>query len=323
MSSQAVELRESYVSDYQPADGQAFEYRPVPVLAVISMVLGVLSLMAFFGMVGMVVAAFGILISVISLLKIVRSQGELGGRRLAILGLACSMLFLGSGVAYQRHLYMNEVPAGFARTSFTNDISKKGFVTIDGQQRVHPDIEKLVGQTIFVKGFMYPTGQVEGLDSFLLVKDSGTCCFGGEPALTDMIGVVMQDAKTVDYYQGRVSVAGEFELNPELRRRQERALLSDEGPHRRKIAHGILMDRTRRLLGASILGLIVTAAGGCGTAARRPSFRPRSRGQSADAAPAVGRCRSPDRRLRPPQRQLPFRRRARCTARVRRAPIRS
>jgi hypothetical protein len=214
MSSQAVELRESYVADYQPADGQVFDYRPVPVLAVISMVLGVLSVMAFFGVVGMVVAAFGILISGFSLVKIVRSCGELGGRRLATLGFACSVLFLGSGVAYQRHLYMHEVPDGFARTSFTNDISKKGFVTIDGQKRVHPDIQTLVGQSIFVKGFMYPTGQVEGLDSFLLVKDSGTCCFGGEPAVEDMIGVVMQDAKTVEYYQGRVSVAGEFELNP-------------------------------------------------------------------------------------------------------------
>jgi hypothetical protein len=214
MSSPAVELRESYVADYQPADGQAFEYRPVPVIAVIAMVLGLLSVMAFFGITGMFVAAVGILVSIISLIKYGRGRGELGGLWLTTVGLVFSTLFLGSGVAYQRHLYTHEVPAGFARTNFTNDISKKGFVTIDGQQRVHPDIEKLVGQPIFVKGFMYPTGQVEGLDSFLLVKDSGTCCFGGEPALTDMIGVVMQDAKTVEYYQGRVSVAGEFELNP-------------------------------------------------------------------------------------------------------------
>ncbi|MBL8851629.1 MAG: hypothetical protein JNG89_18240, partial [Planctomycetaceae bacterium] len=162
MSSQAVELRESYVADYQPVDGQVFDYRPVPVLAVISMVLGVLSVMAFFGIFGMAVALLGgIPISAISLLLILRSRGELGGLWLATLGLACSVLFLGSGVLWQRHLYVNEVPAGFARTSFTNDISKKGFVTIDGQQRVHPDIEKLVKKPIFVKGFMYPTGQTE------------------------------------------------------------------------------------------------------------------------------------------------------------------
>jgi len=215
--SQAVEVRESYAAEYPSAEGAAFEYRPVPVLAVVSLVLGVLSLMAFLGITGMLVASLGIIISVVSLLKIVRARGELGGRRLAILGLACSTLFLGAGVSYQRHLYLNEVPAGFARTNFTYDISKKGFLTFEGQQRIHPDVEQLVGKPIFLKGFMYPTGQIEGLDSFLLVKDSGACCFGGEPALTDMIGVVMEDKKTVDYYPGRVSVAGEFELNKNYR----------------------------------------------------------------------------------------------------------
>jgi hypothetical protein len=165
----------------------------------------------------MIVAAFGIVISAISLLKILRARGDLGGRRLAALGLACSVVFLGGGMTYQRHLYINEVPAGFARTSFTNDISKKLFVTVDGKQGVHPDVQKLVGKPIFLKGFMFPTGQMDGLDSFLFCRDSGTCCFGGEPPLTDMIGVVMQDGKTVDFYPGRVSVAGEFELNTDYK----------------------------------------------------------------------------------------------------------
>jgi hypothetical protein len=201
------------VADY-PSESQPFEYRPVPVLAVIAMVLGVLSVMAFFGVTGMFVAAFGIIISMISLLKIVRSGGALGGKRLAVLGLACSVLFLGTGMAYQRHLYLNEVPAGFERISFVHDISRKEpLLVVDQQRRVNPEIELLVGKKMFLKGFMYPTGQSSDIDSFLLVKDSKACCFGGEPALTDMIGVVMQGGKTVDYSQSRVSVAGEFELN--------------------------------------------------------------------------------------------------------------
>lgn len=211
--SQAIELREPYMQEFPSGEGAAFEYRPVPVLAVIAMVLGVLSLMSFFGVTGMVVAVLGVAISLLSLIKIVRSRGELGGRRLAFLGLASSTLFLGTGVAYQRHLYLNEVPTGFARANFSEDISKKGFVTYEGKQDVHPDVKQLFGKKIFLKGFMYPTGQNEGLDGFLLVRDSGACCFGGNPALTDMIGVVMQDQKTVDYYPGRVSVSGELEIN--------------------------------------------------------------------------------------------------------------
>lgn len=203
--------------EFASPEGTTFDYRPVPVLAVVAVVLGVLSVMAFFGITGMFVAVFGILISGMSLLKIVRARGELGGRRLATIGLACSVLFLGGGMAYQRHLYMNEVPAGYARKSFTRDISRTAFYTINGQMEVHPDVKKLVGQKIFLKGFMYPTGQMEGLDSFLFCRDSGTCCFGGEPPVQDMIGVVMEAGKTVEFYPGRVSVAGEFALNPEYR----------------------------------------------------------------------------------------------------------
>ena len=192
---------------------QSFEYRPVPVLAVVGCVLGVLSVMALLGATGLAIAVLGTLISSYSLIRILASRGDLGGKRVATLGLGLSVLFLGSGAAWQRYQYLHEVPTGFARTSFSEDISRKGFVTMDGQTTVHPDVEKLVGQPVFLKGFMYPTGQMDGLDSFLLVKDSGTCCFGGNPALQDMIGVVMEPGQTVDFYQGRVSVAGVFELN--------------------------------------------------------------------------------------------------------------
>lgn len=217
MSSQVAEMNDSYSPEYAAPAGETFDYRPVPVLAVVALVLGLLSVMAFFGITGMIVAAVGVIISGISLLKILRARGELGGRRLATIGLACSVLFLGTGVAYQRHLYVNEVPAGFERVSFTQDIAKKAFVVFNGQQQVSPDVQKLVGKQIFVKGFMYPTGEVEALQAFLMCRDSGTCCFGGEPPIQDRIGVVMLDGKSVDYFPGRVAVAGEFALNPEFK----------------------------------------------------------------------------------------------------------
>lgn len=190
-----------------------FNYRPVPIVAVVGCVLGVLSGMALLGLTGIVVAFLGMVISGYAFFRIRAARGDLGGKRLAVVGLGLSIVFLSSGVTWQRYQYLHEVPEGYARTSFTEDIARKGFVTIDGQTTVHPDIQTLVDKPVFLKGFMYPTGQMHGLDSFLLVKDSGTCCFGGEPAVQDMIGVVMEPGQTVDYYQGRVSVAGVFELN--------------------------------------------------------------------------------------------------------------
>ncbi len=43
----------------------------------------------------------------------------------------------------------------------------------------------------------------------MFVKDSGECCFGGKPKLTDMIRVEMAE-DAADYYDGLVSVAGTF-----------------------------------------------------------------------------------------------------------------
>ena len=190
-----------------------FDYRPVPIVAVVGCVLGVLSGMALLGLTGIVVAFLGMVISGIALFRIRAARGDLGGKWLAVVGLGLSVVFLSSGVTWQRYQYLHEVPAGYLRTRFTADIARNGFVTIAGQTTVHPEVQTLVDQPLFLKGFMYPTGQMHGLDSFLLVKDSGTCGFGGEPAVQDMPGVVMEPGQTVDYYQGRVSVAGVFEFN--------------------------------------------------------------------------------------------------------------
>jgi hypothetical protein len=190
-----------------------FDYRPVPVTAVVGCILGVLSCIALLGMGGIVIAALGTIISAVALLRIAAARGGLGGTRLATVGLVLSLTFLVSGSVYLAHLYRTEVPDGFERVNFSADISKKGFISEGGVSQIHPDVGALVGKDVFLKGFMYPVQQTTGLQSFLLCKDNDVCCFGGQPALQDMVGVIMESDRTVDFYAGRVSVAGTFEIN--------------------------------------------------------------------------------------------------------------
>jgi hypothetical protein len=57
---------------------------------------------------------------------------------------------------------------------------------------------------------MYPQRKLTGLTEFVLLKDTGQCCFGGSPALTDMIVVRFKDF-TVDHRDLQlVNVAGKF-----------------------------------------------------------------------------------------------------------------
>ena len=53
--------------------------------------------------------------------------------------------------------------------------------------------KELDGKKVFIKGYMYPSSQMTGIREFVLCRDNGTCCFGGQPRLTDMIRVKLKD----------------------------------------------------------------------------------------------------------------------------------
>lgn len=203
-------------TEFRSADlEQEFDYRPVPVLAPVSAFLGLASLICFVTIAGVVIGLLGALLSVICLLQIRRARGHLGGRGLALFGLVTSVAFpvAGSGMLYRE--YVEELPEGYQRVSFVRDISEKQFVFAEGRRQLHPDVKPLVDEPVFVKGFIYQTKQSRGLKSFVLLKDNGECCFGGDPQPYDMIGVRMVDGKTVDGVDGLVSVGGILRANPD------------------------------------------------------------------------------------------------------------
>jgi len=211
--SQAFEGNSS--QSYDAAANGEFSYRPVPVIAPLSFGLGLLSALGFLGILVVPIGLVGIVVSTICILRLRKFRGEYGGMWLAVSGLLMSAVFFFSSAGLWAYGYQTEVPEGFRRINFGADISKKGFVVPKDKREIfHPEVKGLDGQKIFVKGYMYPSKQIRGLESFLLVKDTGQCCFGGNPAMTDMILVNMQPGKTVNYLSGMVSVAGVFHCQP-------------------------------------------------------------------------------------------------------------
>lgn len=192
---------------------EEFTYRTLPVIAVIGFVVAVLSAISMLVWIAIPLCMVGFLLCGSAFLTIRRNSEVYSGRLMALSGMVMSLLFMGVGLGYQVHLYNTEVPEGYERISFVKDISDKGFVQQYGQMTVHPDILKLDGKKIFLKGYIYQTGKIHGLTSFLLVKDNQSCCFGATPAVTDRMGVVMPEGKAIDYKAGKVAVAGTFRLN--------------------------------------------------------------------------------------------------------------
>lgn len=194
-----------------------FNYKPIPPLAVVSLLLGICGLSGLLSPLGLLFAAFGAVLGWVAARQIRSSDGGLSGGWMAQSGVVLSSLLFVGGIALHVYWFQSELPEGCQRLSFSTDISKKGFVIEDNQQKFHPDIEELDGKQVFLKGYMYPEGQVEGIKTFILCRDNGDCCFGGQPKLTDMIKVRMAKGTSARMGQGMVSVAGTFRLR-DLRR---------------------------------------------------------------------------------------------------------
>ncbi len=199
-------------ADRQISD--SFDYKPVPVMAPIALVLGLASAFALLAEIGLAVCLAGIIVSILAIMSVRRGGGAYGGSGIATIGLAASAFFLVAGSATHIYAYATEVPDGYYRVNFSRDISDKQFVFVDGKRQLHKDVAPYDGQKIFIKGYMWNTNKVTGISDFILLKDNGQCCFGGDPKPYDMMHVKLKNGMTVGKIEGLVSVAGVLKCQP-------------------------------------------------------------------------------------------------------------
>jgi hypothetical protein len=196
----------------QPTD----EYRPYRALsrtAVVCLVLGLFSASALATPALLVLPIVSIIAGLVSLGKIRRYPDELAGRAVALGGLVLSGICLVGGGGFHAYVYATEVPEGCVRISF-NDLQP---VPEAPHLPVPPKALELNGRRIFVKGYVYPDGQQYDIKRFVLVPDMGTCCFGGQPKLTDMIEVTLRDPLRVEFARRQRKLAGVLTVDTRLK----------------------------------------------------------------------------------------------------------
>lgn len=200
-----------------PADNE-FNYRPVTPLAPIALFFGLCSAAGFLAWEALAVAAMGLLIGAVAVWRIRGSRGELGGGMLAKIGLVLSAISLIGGSTWLTYQYVAELPEGHQRVSF-NWFSRQPPTVVNGHMQLDEDILALDGKDVFIKGYMYPGRLTQGIDKFVLVKDSGTCCFGGQPKIEDMILVELQDDLKVDLRAQTtpIGIGGKLRLDNRVR----------------------------------------------------------------------------------------------------------
>lgn len=75
-----------------------------------------------------------------------------------------------------------------------------------------PQIEKLDGSKVRIRGYILPGFQNSDLTSFVLVRDNMECCFGPGAAIYDCIMVDLEEGKTTNFTNRPVAVEGEFHV---------------------------------------------------------------------------------------------------------------
>jgi hypothetical protein len=189
--------------------GENYEqYRALSTAAVASLIVGLLSCLAILDWTLVAIPVIGVPLSLFALAKIKRHSNDLTGAALARSGLVLSLLFAVVGPARLAYVYATEVPPGYERVSYAElqpDEAEPG-------QEVPPAALSLEGKRIFIKGYVYPGRDTEGIRQFLLVRDRGECCFGGNPKITDRILVTLDDPLRLAYSTRLHKLGGTFHV---------------------------------------------------------------------------------------------------------------
>jgi hypothetical protein len=192
-------------------DPEVQPYRSVSRSAIVSVVLGVLSLLSLFSPALLLLPVVGFVLGLTALSAIRRFPLEYTGRGLALAGtVLCGLVAVGS-TAKHVHEYLTEVSDGYSRISFADLQPEPG-----RPEPIPPQAIDLHGKPVFIKGYMHPGVASSGkVNHFILVPDMGTCCFGGQPKGTDMIEVVIpDDAYRIAYAPRRIKLEGTFAVTP-------------------------------------------------------------------------------------------------------------
>lgn len=92
-------------------------------------------------------------------------------------------------------------------------ILKMDPVTPDCVDKMPSWLKGLNGKRVRIRGFMKPGLLMTGIPQFMLVRDTGLCCFGPKGKVYDMMAVTLKEGTTTDYIELRpFDVVGNFRI---------------------------------------------------------------------------------------------------------------
>ncbi len=187
-------------------------YRSVHVLAIAALALGALSSFALLDIWFLKsIPALAVVAGLVGLWRINASPQYHVGRGLALAGMALGVICLTAGSALSAYWYITEVPEDYTRISY-EDLQPD---PTRPEQVYPPAADLLSGKKVFIKGYAYqPPDGSSMMTTFMLVRDQGQCCFGGNPKTTDMILVKLRSPLQLTWSMNVQRLGGVFRVGP-------------------------------------------------------------------------------------------------------------
>lgn len=194
----------------RPAEPEPDLYRAISGTAIAAAAVALLSPLVVLGWSFAAVPVVGLVLAVAALGDIARRPAAVTGRGLALAALAVSGISLVGGLAYLGAVYTAELPEGFVRLNYAMLQPLPG----DPATAVPDSAREMNGREVLLKGYIYPGSRQRGITEFLLCRDQGDCCFGGNPKITDRVLVQLADPAGIEFTSRLVKIAGRFQVRP-------------------------------------------------------------------------------------------------------------
>ncbi len=196
------------------ADPTAYEqYRSISSLAVTALLIGFISLVAILAFPLILISLIGIALGIWAAISVRKNRATQTGFPLALIGIVLSFVSLTAGTG--RYVYEEyfDLPPGYEVVAF-GQLQKQ-----PGQTMPVPESAlELNGKQVLLRGYVYPHSQQKNLTHFVMVPDFDTCCFGGQPALTDMVEVRLAEPLKVDFSYNRRKIGGTLRVHTNLKK---------------------------------------------------------------------------------------------------------
>lgn len=203
--------RLSPYSELETSKSTELHYRSISKSALASVFFSLVGLTAFFAEFLVVLPAIGLALGVIAFVNFRRYPDELMGKSLLFVSIPLAAICLLGSIAQHVYVYNTEVPEGYRRISFAllRENPKKALK----YSELAPELD---GQKVFLRGYVRPGDKKRNLKHFIMVGDFGSCCFGGNPKISEVVAVTIDiPDKTVNYGYSLRRVGGTFQFLPQ------------------------------------------------------------------------------------------------------------